>query len=90
MANPTVSAALNKANFAPGEQMILTVSYADADNTGVKVTIVVTDSSGNASEPVVVTANIADPVTLEVRDDSNRVWSKQSDNGAVAVFRAVA
>lgn len=90
MANPTVSAALNKGSFAPGEQMILTVSYGDADNTGVKVTVVVTDAAGNSSEPVVVTANIADPVTLSVTDDSNRVWTKQSDNGAVAVYRAVA
>lgn len=90
MANPTVSASLNKTSFAPGEQMILTVSYADADNDSLQVTIVVTDASGNASEPVVVTANIADPVTLEVTDDSNRTWTKQSDNGAVAVYRAVA
>ena len=90
MANPTVTASLNKTSFAPGEQMILTVAYGDADNTALQVTVVVTDSAGNASDPVVVTANIADPVTLEVADDGNRAWTKQSDNGAVAVFRAVA
>lgn len=90
MANPTVTAGLNKTSFAPGEQMVLTVSYGDADNTGVKVTIVVTDAAGNSSDPVVVTANIADPVTVEVTDDSGRSWTKQSDNGAVAVYKAVA
>lgn len=90
MANPTVSASLNKASFAPGEQMILTVSYGDADNDALSVTVVVTDSAGNSSEPVVVTANIADPVTIAVTDDSGHTWTKQSDNGSVAVYRAVA
>lgn len=90
MANPTVTASLNKSSFAPGEQMILTVSYGDVDNKALQVTVVVTDSAGNASDPVVVTANIADPVTLAVTDDGSRTWTKQSDNGAVAVFRAVA
>lgn len=90
MANPTVSASLNKASFAPSEQMILTVSYGDTDNNALNVTVVVTDSAGNSSSPVVVTANIADPVTVSVTDDSGRTWTKQSDNGAVAVYRAVA
>jgi hypothetical protein len=90
MANPTVSAALNKSSFAPGEQMLLTVQYGDTDNDTVQVTIVVSDSTGNSSEPVVINANIADPVTVTVTDDGNRTWTKQSDNGAVAVYRAVA
>jgi hypothetical protein len=90
MANPTVSASLNKSSFAPGEQMTLTVSYGDVDNDSLAVTIVVTDSAGNSSAPVVVTANIADPVTVSVTDDGGRTWTKQSDNGAVAVYRAVA
>ena len=90
MANPTVTASLNKATFAPGEQMILTVSYGDTDNKALQVTVVVTDSQGNSSDPVVVTANINDPVSLTVTDDSNRTWTKQSDNGAVAVYKAVA
>lgn len=90
MANPTVTASLNKSSYAPGEQMTLTVSYADSDNDAVQVTIIVTDSSGNSSEPVVVTANVTDPVTLSVTDDGGRTWTKQSDNGSVAVYRAVA
>lgn len=90
MANPTVTASLNKATFAPGEAMILTVSYGDADNDAISVTVVVSDSSGNTSAPVVITANIADPVTISVSDDSSHAWTKQSDNGSVAVYRAVA
>jgi hypothetical protein len=90
MANPTVSASLNKATYAPGEQMTLTVSYGDTDNDEVTVTIVVADSAGNSSEPVVIVANVNDPVTVSVSDDGGRAWVKQSDNGAVAVYRAVA
>lgn len=90
MANPTVSAALNKSSFAPGEQMLLTVQYGDTDNHPLTVTVVVSDSTGNSSNPVTVTANIADPVTVTVSDDGGRTWTKQSDNGSVAVYRAVA
>lgn len=90
MANPTVSAALNKASYAPGEQMLLTVQYGDTDNDTVTVTVVVSDSSGNSSDPLTINANIADPVTVTVTDDGGRTWTKQSDNGSVAVFRAVA
>jgi len=90
MAVPTVSASLNKSTFAPGEQMLLTVQYGDTDNDVVTVTVVVADSQGNVSDPVVVNANINDPVTVTVTDSDSRVWTKQSDNGAVAVYRAVA
>lgn len=90
MANPTVSASLNKSTFAPGEQMLLTVQYGDTDNDVVTVTIVVSDSTGNSSEPLTINANITDPVTVTVSDDGGRTWTKQSDNGSVAVFRAVA
>jgi len=90
VANPTVSASLNKSTFAPGEQMLLTVQYGDTDNDVVTVTIVVSDSTGNSSEPLTINANITDPVTVTVSDDGGRTWTKQSDNGSVAVFRAVA
>lgn len=90
MSNPTVSASLNKSSFAPGEQMILTVSYADADNRPITVTVVVSDNEGNTSDPVKIVANITDTVTISVTDDGNRTWTKQSDSGTVAVFKAVA
>lgn len=90
MATPTVTASLNKSNFAPGEQMILTVTYGDTDNAGVTVQVVVTDSQGHSSAPVSVQANISDPVTVDVEDDGSRDWVLQSDSGSVAVYRAVA
>ncbi|MEU4781320.1 hypothetical protein [Micromonospora sp. NPDC023633] len=89
MAAPTATASLNASTYSPGDQMILTVTYGDADTKPVTVTIVVTDAQGNSSAPVRVTA-VIDPLTLTVTDDSGRTWTKASDNGSVAVYRAVA
>lgn len=89
MANPTCSASLDKATYADGETMVLTVNRSDADTEALTLTIVATDKSGNASNPVSVTATI-DPTTVSVSDSSGRVWAQQSDNGAVAVFTSVA
>ncbi|NJP32888.1 hypothetical protein [Micromonospora thermarum] len=89
MAAPTVTAALNAAVYSPGDQMTLTVTYGDADTRPVTVTVVVTDAQGNSSAPARVTA-VIDPLTVTVTDDSGRIWTKLSDNGMVAVYRAVA
>ena len=90
MANPTVTASLNKTSYVPGEQMTLTVSYGDVDNASFTVTITVEDSQGNAGGPVAVPYNISDAVGVTVVDDSGRAWTKISDSGSVAVFRAIA
>ncbi|MEH1167108.1 hypothetical protein V6V47_17170 [Micromonospora sp. CPCC 205539] len=89
MATPTVTAALNGSVFAPGQQMLLTVTYADADTQVLTLTLVITDARGNKSAPVEAIA-VIDPLTLTVTDDSGRVWARVSDNGAVAVYRSVA
>ncbi|CCH20553.1 hypothetical protein [Micromonospora lupini] len=89
MATPTVTAALNGSVFTPGQQMLLTVTYSDADTQPLTVTIVITDAKGNSSAPVKTTV-VIDPLTLTVTDDSGRAWSRISDNGAVAVYRSVA
>ncbi len=89
MAAPTATASLNAAVYAPGDPMTLTVTYGDADTRPVTVTVVVTDAQGNSSAPARVTA-VIDPLTLTVTDDSGRTWTRLSDNGAVAVYRAVA
>ncbi|SCF44641.1 hypothetical protein [Micromonospora mirobrigensis] len=89
MAAPSASASLNATTFSPGEQMLLTVTYSDPDTQQVTVTVVVTDSKGNSSNPVKVNA-VIDPLTVTVSDDSGRTWARVSDTGSVAVFRAVA
>ncbi|MEU4399014.1 hypothetical protein ACIQH6_26275 [Micromonospora orduensis] len=89
MANPIVTAALNASVYAPGDQMLLTVTYSDADTKPLTVTIVVTDAQGNSSAPVKVAA-VIDPLTLTVTDDSGRTWTRVSDSGSVAEYRAVA
>jgi hypothetical protein len=33
---------------------------------------------------------VVDPLAVTVHDDSGRTWTRVSDTGAVAVFRAVA
>jgi len=89
MPAPTVSASLDKAAYQPDETMTLTVSYSDPDTEAVTVTIVVTDSQGNTSDPATVTA-VVDPSVLTVTDTSGREWTKASDNGSVAVYTASA
>jgi hypothetical protein len=89
MATPTLTASLNKATYAPGENMLLTINYADADNQSVSVTIVVTDAAGNSSAPVTANAFIKDAATLTVTE-TGKVWTKVSDNGAVAVYSRTA
>ncbi|MEV0807238.1 hypothetical protein [Micromonospora sp. NPDC050200] len=89
MAAPTVTASLNAATYSPGDQMTLTVTYGDPDTRAVTVTIVVTDAQGNSSAPVRANA-VIDPLTVTVTDDTGRTWTRLSDNGSVAVYRAVA
>ncbi len=90
MATPTLTASLDKATYAPGAKMTLTVSYADADNDTGSITVVVTDAAGNKSDPVTVPYSVADPVTLSVTDDSGHTFTKVSDAGGVAVYTATA
>lgn len=89
MAAPTLTASLNAATYKPGDQMILTVTYSDPDTKAVTLSIVATDSTGAASQPVTVTA-VIDPTVLAVSDSSGRTWAKQSDTGSVATFKATA
>ncbi|SCL37997.1 hypothetical protein GA0074692_4859 [Micromonospora pallida] len=89
MAVPTVTASLDATTYAPGDEMLLTIAYADADTQPLTVTITVTDAQGNHSAPVTVPV-VVDPLAVTVQDDSGRTWTRVSDTGAVAVFRAVA
>lgn len=89
MATPTVSASLDKPSYPKGATMTLTVTYGDADSTTLTLTITATDASGNVSPPTTVTA-VIDPTVVDVKDSSGKVWTKVSDTGAVAVFKATA
>jgi hypothetical protein len=89
MAAPTGTATLDKATYAPGETMRLTVTYSDPDAKPIKATIVLTDAAGNSSAPVTVTTAITDPVTFTVTDP-DRTWSLVSDDGRTAVLTAKA
>jgi hypothetical protein len=89
MAVPTVTASLNKAAYAPGETMILTVDHADTDRAAMTISITVTDSTGNTGT---TTANcVIDQGTLSVVSAPARTWTLQA--GATAghsVYHAVA
>ena len=87
MADPTVSASLDKTAYAPGETATLTVTYGDSDNSTATLTITVEDEGGHSvSTQLVLTKR--DNVTVSVADSSGRTWTKVSDNGSVAVYTA--
>lgn len=89
MANPTItSAALNKAAYAPGETMTLTVNYSDPDKQNLQISIKVADSAGNEANASVNA--VIDPSVVTVTSAPSKTWTKVSDTGAVAVFTAVA
>ena len=69
--------------------MTLTVNYGDADQKGGTVNITVTDAEGNTSAPIAL-PYVIDPLTVSVSDSLGKTWTKQSDNGSVAVYTATA
>jgi uncharacterized protein (DUF2141 family) len=89
MASPTATASLNKAAYAIGETMTLTVTYGDTDRQNGTVTFSVTDAEGNSSGSQTVPF-VIDPLTVTVSSTPVRTWTKVSDTGSVAVFTAVA
>jgi hypothetical protein len=89
MASPTATASLNKATYAIGETMTLTVNYSDVDRQNGTVTLTITDAEGNVSAPITVPF-VIDPLTVTVTSTPVRTWTKVSDTGSVAVFTAAA
>jgi hypothetical protein len=87
MAMPDLSAALDKASYAPGETATLTVSYrSDGANTNT-ITVHGTDNAGREAI-ITVQLTVVDAIKLAVVDDSGRVWALQSDDGSTAVYTA--
>lgn len=91
MANsaPTLTGALDKASYAPGDTITATLTYGDPDSQTQTLTWTATDGSG-ATQTLALSLVVKDPVALKVTDPSGRVWTKVSDNGVIAVFTAKA
>lgn len=49
MAAPTANASMNPTTYSPGEQMLLTVNYGDADHQRLTVTVTVADAQATAA-----------------------------------------
>jgi hypothetical protein len=90
MSSPTVAASLNKAAYAVGETMTLTVTYGDPDRKTLTVTVTVEDTDATTAPATVTATAVIDPLTVTVSDSSGRVWTKVSDSGTVAVYTAKA
>lgn len=89
MATPVVTAMLDKAAYAPGETMVLTVDHTDADRQSLTVNVTVTDSVGNTGSAQATVA--IDQGTVTVSSNPARNWVLQA--GATAghsVFHATA
>ena len=88
MANPTASATLNKASYAVGETMTLTVSHTDADRQTLTVSGTVTDSQGNSASWS-ATAQI-DAGAVLITASGGKTWTLQSATDNQSVFTATA
>ena len=89
MSNPTATATLNKASYAVGEVMTLTVNHTDADRQSLTVTIVVSDQSGNPSPPASATAKI-DAGVVSFTQTGGKTWTLQSATDNQSVYTATA
>jgi NADPH-dependent ferric siderophore reductase len=88
MANPTASATLNKASYAIGEVITLTVNHTDADRQTLTVSGVVTDSNGNTA-PWSATAQL-DAGTVSITATGGKTWALQSATANQSVFTTTA
>lgn len=87
MANPTATATLNKASYAVGETMTLTVDHTDADRMTLTVSGVVTDSTGNSASWS-ATAKL-DAGAVSITSTGGKTWTLQSATDNQSVFTAV-
>lgn len=76
-----LTATLDRATYAPGDRMTLTVHRGVA-GTPTNVTVVETGGS-----TVAVSATTVSPLTVT---DASHTWAKASDDGTTAVYTATA
>lgn len=88
---PVISgASLNKANYAVGEDMILTVTGNDPDEEVIEVSVALrSKGSGATSELQVLTATI-DELEAVASDSGNRAWTTVSRVGDSFTLKATA
>lgn len=88
MANPTASASLDKASYAVGELMTLTVNHTDADRQTITVSGTVTDSQGNSASWS-ASAEI-DAGVVTITNSGGKVWTLVSASKNQSKFTATA
>lgn len=88
MANPTASATLDKASYAVGELMTLTVNHSDADRQTITISGTVTDSAGN-SAPWSTSAKI-DAGVVTITQTGGKTWTLVSASDNQSKFTATA
>src|SRR5688572_30897009 len=79
MADPAVTATLDRATYAPGDTMTLTVDYSVPAESRVAAAVTL-DVLGASRQ-----ATVAAPVMRLTVADPDRAWSQVSDDGATAV-----
>jgi hypothetical protein len=90
------SATLDKASYATGDTMTLTIVRSATATTEAALNLAVnaTGADGTQATPINVTATIEvtspEASTVGVTDDSGRQWAQASDDGTTAVWTATA
>lgn len=88
MPAPTATASFNKASFAPGEIMILTIDHSDTDRQVMGVSGTITDTTGE-SGPWAATA-VIDEGTVTWTETGGKTWTLVSATLNQSVFQTTA
>lgn len=89
MAAPVATPSLNKAAYAPGEIMTLTVDHTDVDRQVMTVSVTVADAAGTLSNVATVTATI-DQGTVNITNAGGKTWTLQTATLNKSVYTAIA
>lgn len=88
MAAPTATATFNKASYAPGEVMVLTIDHSDTDRRLMPIAGTVTDTTGE-SGTFAATA-VIDEGTVTWTDTGGKTWTLVSATLNQSVFQTTA